>query len=215
MNKGSNKEYVIAVDIGSPLNESHFGWADSEGNNGITVATLKKAIEGKTFFSMGIEAPLFIPLSGELDDFTRARKFDGNRSWSVAAGAYTATINLGFLARVLTLFVNKGIAVTTDREIWKAQNENCILIWEAFISRNESIASEEENCSAGASTDDNRSGNIHIKDAQTALNSYQSTITIDTKDYLSLPLAIANYVGLKTLVGKTGVVVVGNKGLLK
>ena len=184
MNSDSSKEYIIAVDIGSPQ-KGHFGWADTEGKSGDTVAGFLERIDNRTYFSLGIEAPLFIPLSGKVEDFTHKRDFDGKHPWSASAGACTTAITLGFLARILMLFAQKGIAITTDLDTWKSQKDNCILIWEAFISG--SFTNIEQKSS-------------HIKDAKTALINYydyDNCHCIDLRHYFPIPLAVGLQLGMK------------------
>ena len=200
----TNQFYTVAVDIGSPK-KGRFGWADTNHRSSQKVNQFLEAIKNRTYFSLGIEAPLFLPVDDNVEDFTHSRPFDGKHSWSAGPGACTTAINLGFLARFLRLrfFVENGISVTTDMNVWKARKENCILIWEAFISGNGNGGPKE------GPADDKQ----HIKDAITALKIYESEnfIEINTSEYLSLPLAIAKYVGLEVLESPKGIVVIGNK----
>ena len=196
-----NNTYTIAVDIGSPK-KGHFGWADTNNKTGDKVESFLEAIKERTYFSLGIEAPLFIPLIGNVEEFTNRRLFDDKHPWSAGAGACTAAITLGFLARVFSLFVDKGISVTTDINIWKKYTDNCILIWEAFIT---------------GSSQDTKHKSLHIDDARIALKNYcnqnkEFVKLLDLQEYLPTPLAIALQLGIKSSNGtKSGLVIKGGK----
>lgn len=201
------KHYVVSIDMGSPGSkekESKFAWCDNgenrEGN--LDIDKLISVLSSKTYFAMGIEAPLFIPLRpDDLKKFTGARgEIDGNNPWSAGAGACVTAINLGFLASLLSRIhqENHDIAVTTDMEAWEKCGDNCILIWESFISGKD--GSEESA----------KSINPHIADAQTALKLFQKQQqrSVSKEHYLNLPLAIAQAVGLKTIGSSKAMLIV-------
>lgn len=199
------ERYVVSIDMGSPKHD-HFAWCDSEGNLDLDIDVLGKKLLSKTYFAMGIEAPLFIPLRpNELKRFTGARgKIDGNNPWSAGAGACVTSINLGFLASLLARIhkENPHVAVTTNMEAWEKCGGNCILIWESFISGKD--GSEESA----------KSINPHIADAQKALDLFECRSFVEklcSKDYLNLPLAIAKELGITTIEPSTILIVKGEK----
>lgn len=194
------RHYVVSIDMGSPKH-NHFAWCDNGENRegSLDINELIRALSSKTYFAMGIEAPLFIPLRpDDLKRFTGARgEIDGNNPWSAGAGAAVTAINLAFLGSLLTKIHEEHpeIAVTTDMDAWKNCGDNCIFIWESFISGK----SESEN-----------QVNSHIADAQTALELFQKQQQrpVSMEHYLNLPLAIAQAVGLKTIGSSKAMLIV-------
>ena len=205
------KHYVVSIDMGSPGSkekESKFAWCDNGENRegSLDIDKLIPALSSKTYFAIGIEAPLFIPMRpNKLNDFTGAREgIDGNHPWSAKSGAYVTAINLGFLASLLSRIHqgNHDIAVTTDMEEWEKRGSNCILIWESFISGKDGSEKSE------------KSLNPHIADAQKALDLFESRSFVEklcSKDYLNLPLAIAKELGIPTIEPSTILIVKGEK----
>ena len=197
--------YIVSIDMGSPKRGS-FGWCDNrkheEGCH--NVDELLKLLLKENYFAVGIEAPLFIPVRPKaLKDFSGKREFDSDHPWSAGAGACVTSINLGFLASLLTRIYKEkpDIVVTTDRTEWKKRAKNCILIWESFISGK-----------SEASTKDSR----HLDDTREALNLFEAGNNFQkiSGDYLNLPLAIAKEVGMKTLPSSEMLVVKGTKPTL-
>lgn len=189
------KPYIVSIDMGSPKRGA-FGWCDNRDREGNDVDKLLTLLLKENYFAMGIEAPLFIPVRPEaLKDFSGKRDFESSRPWSAGAGACVTTINLGFLGSFLARIhqENPQIAVTTDIDAWKARKDNCILIWESFISGKSGAAGK---------------GNDHPEDARKALHLFEAEKfqTFSPSSYLNLPLAIAKEVGMTTLA--SGILVV-------
>ena len=187
--------------MGSPKRGS-FGWFDNQRRKGIDVDELLNLLLEKNYFAMGIEAPLFIPVRPDtLKDFSGKRDFDSNHPWSAGAGACVTSINLGFLGSFLTRIhqENPDIAITTDFDAWKARKDNCILIWESFIS--------------GKSGDSKKENDDHFDDARKALHLFEAEKfqKLSPEAYLNLPLAIGKEIGMKTLPSSTMLVVKGEK----
>ena len=182
--------YIVSIDMGSPKRKS-FGWCDNDKypDGCYDVDKLLNLLLEKNFFAMGIEASLFIPVRpNALNTFTKGRDFESNHPWSAGAGACITAISLGFLGSFLTRIhkENPNIAVATDIKTWKERKDNCILIWESFISGKSGIAQKEKS---------------HLDDARNALQLFEAGNfqTLSPEAYLNLPLAIAKEVGLKTL----------------
>ena len=99
------RHYVVSIDMGSPKH-NHFAWCDNGENRegSLDIDKLILALSSKTYFAMGIEAPLFIPLRpDDLKRFTGEREgIDGNHPWSAGAGAAVTAIDLDFLGSLLT-----------------------------------------------------------------------------------------------------------------
>lgn len=186
--QSAEKPYIVSIDMGSPKRGA-FGWCDNRDREGNDVDKLLTLLLKENYFAMGIEAPLFIPVRPDaLKDFSGKRDFDSNHPWSAGAGACVTSINRGFLGSFLTRIHQEkpDVAITTDIETWKGRKDNCILIWESFISGK-----------SGAS----RKENGHLDDAGKALHLFEAEDfqTLSPSSYLNLPLAIAKEVGLKTL----------------
>ena len=200
------ERYVVSIDMGSPGSkekESKFAWCDNGENRegSLDIDKLILALSSKTYFAMGIEAPLFIPLRPkDLKNFTGARTdFDMNHPWSAGAGATVTAINLAFLGSLLTKIHEEHpkIAVTTDMDAWNNCGDNCIFIWESFIS------GKSESGKTGKPV------NSHIADAQTALKLFQEQQRpVFMEHYLNLPFAIAQAVGLKTIGSSKAMLIV-------
>ena len=203
--------YVVSIDMGSPGSkekESKFAWCDNGENRegSLDIDKLIPALSAQTYFAMGIEAPLFIPLRpDDLKRFTGARgEIDENHSWSAGPGACVTSLNLGFLGSFLARIhkENPNVAVTTDMEEWEKRGCNCILIWESFISGRD------------GSEKSAKSLNPHIADAQKALDLFEDRSFVEklcSKDYLNLPLAIAKELGIPTIESSTVLIVKGEK----
>lgn len=197
----ATKPYIVSIDMGSPKRGS-FGWCDKRDRKGNDVDELLTILIKENYFAMGIEAPLFIPLRPKvLKDFSGKRDFDSNHPWSAGAGACVTTINLGFLGSLLTRIhrENTDIAITTDIDAWKARKDNCVLIWESFIS--------------GKSGNSKKENDDHFDDARKALHLFEAEKfqKLSPEAYLNLPLAIAKEAGMTTL--SSGMLVVkGEKG---
>ena len=201
----ATKPYIVSIDMGSPKRGS-FGWCDNDKcpNGCYDVDKLLNLLLEKNYFAMGIEAPLFIPVRpNALKDFTNGRDFDSNHSWSAGPGACVTAIDLGFLASLLTRIhqENPAIAITTDIETWKERKDNCVFIWESFISGKTGTSKKE---------------NDHLADARNALRLFEAEKiqTFSPEAYLNLPLAIAKEVGMKTLSSGMLVVKGEKKGFL-
>ena len=197
------RHYVVSIDMGSP-GQGNFAWCDNGENRegSLDIDKLIPALSSQTYFAMGIEAPLFIPLRpDDLKRFTGVRgEIDGNHPWSAGAGAAVTAIDLAFLGSLLTRIyrTHPEIAVTTDMEEWEKCGNNCILIWESFISGKDGAEKSA------------KSINPHIADAQTALKLFQKQQqrSVSKEHYLNLPLAIAQAVGLKTIGSSKAMLIV-------
>jgi len=200
-------EYIVSVDMGSPIRGT-FGWCDNQGNSGDDIDDLVEHLLSKSYFSLGIEAPLFIPIrSKSLASFTRKRDFEEARPWSAGAGACVTAINIGFLCSILPLIheKNPNVELTTDIAEWKKRTNNCILIWESFITG-------KVHSTRKASKTQDSDVNQHIQDARTAMKKYESDFDpISNNGYLNLPLAIAKEIGMNTIASSTQIIIIGDK----
>ncbi len=101
MFKVNNPYDVCVIDIGSPK-LGNIGWCfiEVKTNNIYVGKNLNKLIPlignclKNQALILGLEAPLFVPLRGDLLLATKARKGEGSRPWSAGAGAQVLAMNL-------------------------------------------------------------------------------------------------------------------------
>jgi hypothetical protein len=131
---------TLVIDAGSA---SSIGWVRSSfldrsplGESG-DASTLADAIDwlaarlrttGKG--TIGIEAPLWTPRRNDVRNVTAARIGEGNRPWSIFAGAGATTAGLGDMGFIFGRLA--GVRATVRPETWA--RDGGLLIWEAFIS---------------------------------------------------------------------------------
>jgi len=147
---GTN-EIIAVIDAGGRKN---IGWVivDSEGapsrqaTGSKTLDEFAKVLakhlnEGRTV-SLGIEAPLYLPIASDQDTINSARDGEGNRAWSAASGAAVTPLGVHQLAYVLKHLKNECIEsppVTFDL----SSADPGLKLWEAFISGADKADSHE------------------------------------------------------------------------
>src|SRR6266436_3686374 len=88
---------IHCADIGS-IRRGNFGWArlaidaaDTACNTGCDIHSFADAIASDINaghrVALGFECPLFVPIPDDPNDLTSSRPGEGNRAWSVGAGA--------------------------------------------------------------------------------------------------------------------------------
>lgn len=196
--------YIVAIDVGAFHN---LGWADSENN---LIGTFQEVIQNindrlsKVKVALGFESPIFLPLYN-FNNFTSQRSFDNGQPWSAGPGATVCAISPPLITLCLQEIFkkHKDIKVTTDYCTWNKTNEKSLLIWEAFITKNDRELY-------------NIDGNIHMLDAQNAVNSFlnQAQQEDTSCPTLNLPMLLAAHAGfninLKKL-DKTALIVKSDK----
>ncbi len=85
--------------------------------------------------SLGIEAPLFLPVPRTTDGLSRGRDGEGGRSCFAPSGGYVSTLGLHELAYLLARLKERvpDLAATLDWTTWRLGS--CVLVWEAFVSK--------------------------------------------------------------------------------
>lgn len=195
---------TLVIDAGSPAS---IGWARSAINGCIgesgDASTLAEAIDwlaanlrtsGRG--TIGIEAPLWTPRRNDILRVTAARIGEGNRPWSVFAGAGATTAGLGDMGFVFGRLA--GVHATVRPETWA--RDGGLLIWEAFISGGKD--------------------NGHCADATIALNAFEqrcadlrSDLTPEPAVNLAVACALASGVLIDVAeIGEPAVVVKARKG---
>jgi hypothetical protein len=196
---------TLVIDAGSAAN---IGWARSSfldycplGESG-DAKTLADAIDWlaatlRTNGTIGIEAPLWTPRRNDVLKVTAARIGEGNRPWSVFAGAGATTAGLGDMGFIFGRL--GGVRATVRPETWA--RDGGLFIWEAFISGGKS--------------------NGHCADATIALNAFKQQRCPDLRSDLmpepavNLAVACALASGLLidvSEIGEPAVVVKARKG---
>lgn len=137
---------IYCADVGS-ASKKKFGWAHLEGERqrvgddmAVLAVDIAVALGGTSKVALGFECPLWVPVAPDPQDLTRARKVDGNRAWSAAAGAATLAIGvtqvswiLDEVRRQLTAHGARLPQVYLD---WMAfsKADSGLLLWEAFVT---------------------------------------------------------------------------------
>lgn len=182
--------YVIAIDVGAP---DKLGWSDNESDSGTALPEAIQKIneefpEGKV--ALGFEAPIFLPLN-DFENFTQCRVCDDRQhSWSAGAGATVCAISLPLITLCLQKIYQRynDIDITTDYCTWNKAGKNTLLIWEAFITRNDRVQYVvNENIHA-----------IHMMDARNAVNGFLNNNKSQEPSQcpmLNIPMLLAANIG--------------------
>ncbi len=132
---------VAAVDVGS-IRKGNFGWfrragtttADGRGPEGL-VSLLGDDLAAGGRVALGFECPLFVPLPQQPEDLGSRRPGEGNRPWSVAAGAASLTTGLQQVAWLLWRLGDEALDITPTLHWHELQDGTAnLLVWEAFVS---------------------------------------------------------------------------------
>ena len=104
---------IFAVDIGSRLAGRRgvaFAWCGVKDESGPVetgtspvdlVSCIEREILAGNHVSLGLEAPLFLPVPDDAKNLSRGRRNEGNRSWAAPAGGYVASLALHQAAWIL------------------------------------------------------------------------------------------------------------------
>lgn len=152
---------VICADIGSIARDS-FAWArripgthDEEIHQPESIESLAAAVvyalgDGQPV-ALGFEAPMFIPVPEFPDQLGKARPCDApSPSWSSQVGASvlaTAAVQVPWILR----YVHERAPATAVHVRWDsfAEQQNGLLLWEAFVSGAAKGATHEEDARSG------------------------------------------------------------------
>src|SRR2546426_709230 len=95
---------VVCADIGSVKNK-RFGWYADTGESSNTPSSVSdyvaSVLKERKPVALGFECPLFVPLPKDEQLLGSARRGEGNRPWSAAAGSGSLTTGLVQVAWVL------------------------------------------------------------------------------------------------------------------
>jgi hypothetical protein len=197
---------AYCADIGS-VPEGNFAWAKARREAGATavkggssidslVSGLVADLGDRAPVSLGIEAPLFLPVPVTSPELSRGRDGDGNRSCFASAGACVTTLGLHELAYILGRLKARvpSLDVTLDPAAWRADATNTLLLWEAFVSGAAHTTSKDH-------VQDAASGAVRFLDDLEA--GAAPTVTVKApREVLSLAGAVLLWAGLTTNVAE-------------
>jgi hypothetical protein len=135
----TNHLLTACADIGSVAG-GNFGWWSSDGNSGRTPSTLaasvSAALNSNRPVALGFECPLFVPLTDDESQLTRARPGEGSRAWSAGAGCGALATGLVQVAWVLRAIRSSLNSPRTAHLNWDAfvEAQSGLFLWEAFVS---------------------------------------------------------------------------------
>ncbi len=140
------KLITYCADVGSTKSEN-FGWARVTGTPGQfearTGTSIDRLIDSMAAdlelgaVSLGIEAPLYIPVPRDANNLSCGRPGEGSRSCFAPAGGYVTTLATHQSAYLLRELNDRSteLDVTVNLEHWQRSPTN-LFIWEAFVSQN-------------------------------------------------------------------------------
>ena len=187
---------AYCADVGS-VPKGGFGWARATQDGGSTlvkggpriddlVSHLADDIEKRHRASLGIEAPLFLPVPGASGDLCRGRDGDSSRSCFASAGACVTTLGMHELTYLLARLKARlpSFNVTLDWRLWSRDAAAPLLLWEAFVSG-----------SAHTTTND------HVQDAATAATRFVQDFAVDGTSLVTVkpPRAVFSLAGAALL----------------
>jgi len=147
---------VVCADIGS-VAKGNFGWWSSACESGSLPSTLAAhlaaMLDDGAPVALGFECPLFVPISQDELQLTKARPGEGSRPWSAGAGCGALATGLVEVAWVLEATRNvMRKPVPSSFLDW--QQFDCagagLFIWEAFVSGSAKQLSHVEDAMVGA-----------------------------------------------------------------
>lgn len=137
---------VYCADIGSVANR-RFGWARTEAT-GVGIERHHSSTEIEEFvgaisadlaagrkLALGFECPLYLPVPDPAVQLGRARRGEGNRSWSAGAGAGALATGAVQVAWILRELRRRGPTAEAFLD-WNAfvRAGNGVFLWEAFVT---------------------------------------------------------------------------------
>jgi hypothetical protein len=151
---------VACADVGS-VKDGNFGWAlrdlpgplqetpEEASIRELTDAVAGRLREGRSV-ALGFECPLFIPARSEPEGLTSARDGEGNRPWSAGAGSVSLVTGLAetvwVLSKLRTSLLDEPLVTFEWSEFETA--EGALLLWEAFITRDDKAGSHHGDAGA-------------------------------------------------------------------
>ena len=144
---------VCCADIGS-VQRGNFGWAlrdyptplhevPERASIAEFADEIEKRLRAGRSVALGFECPLFVPFREDPVELTRARRGEGNRSWSAGAGSgslATGLVETVWLLARLREALDSPPALTVS---WAefASGSGGLFLWEAFVTREAKVGS--------------------------------------------------------------------------
>jgi hypothetical protein len=141
---------VYCCDIGSvkvnrKTKDTSFGWVRAyevdgdvrvEGNANIDDCRrhLGEDVRAGNVVTLGLEAPLFLPMANVLTDLSCGREGEADRSCFAPAGGYVATLGLHEAVYLFQALKSAGAKALLRWSTWNEIDPSMVLIWEAFVS---------------------------------------------------------------------------------
>ncbi len=136
---------VVAADVGS-VSKDRFGWDVSDPRGALAgsfdpsrpsslVEFVVGHLQAGRPVALGLECPLFIPVSEDELALGRARNGEGNRSWSAGAGTGAIATGLVQACWLLSAAFTRcpGVGLYLDWPAFACAGSG-LLLWEAFVS---------------------------------------------------------------------------------
>lgn len=157
-----NDLVVWSVDIGSVLHH-HLGWCRAvtaqnfqTGTEIIELANgVARDLSVGRQVALGLECPLFVPITKNPLDLTKARPGEKDRPWSAGAGSGALATGLTECVWIFEKIREQVTVVINPTFNWKAfdSHQYNLFVWEALISKNSK-------------------GNSHMEDARIAAQAF-------------------------------------------
>jgi hypothetical protein len=177
---------VYAVDVGSPNNGlawARFRWTGDSTRDARPVGSMNFSdfltclvndLKNKVPVSLGFEAPLFLPVTDDVNNLSDARENEP-AAWSASAGAYSAALAIPVVSYVLRHIrknVHPAPPVTLDSADWNPDGvaRQQLHLWEAFVWG--SAHAKKENAHKLAT---------HVQDAATAVLAFIQWEAMDSR----------------------------------
>lgn len=145
---------IAAIDIGSPKKEN-LGWAALPSQK--TGKDIEELIELVTSHlpegpvALGFEAPVWVPMRDDVTKLTNARKGEGQRAWSAAAGTTVLTTGLAVISYVMKRIRRDAPNALASLDYVSPPTEpNALFLWEAFVSAGNKGGSHEDDAMIAA-----------------------------------------------------------------
>jgi hypothetical protein len=153
---------VACADIGSTVS-GKFGWwssASASGSSPSALAThVAEQLNAGHSVALGFECPLFVPLAAAESELTIARRGEGNRPWSAAAGLGSMGVGVAQVPWVLRA-IRSGLQAP----------QPCFLDWSQFVSAGAGLFVWEAFVSGSSK------GSSHVRDAKLAVRAFMSAL---------------------------------------
>jgi len=148
---------VYCADIGS-VARRRFGWASEPSIVDVDSTDIRELarsvaaeLGGGRKVALGLECPLFVPITDDPTNLTSAREGEGSRPWSAVAGSGVLATGLTetvWILREIRRLLGARVPVYLSWREFAIVNRG-MLVWEAFVSSKAKQKSHAEDARAG------------------------------------------------------------------